>query len=166
MAKLWREGLFQPQTLEEAIALVTDMYAIFKFQGIPVIRMGLQPTEDLNLNSSFLLAGPFHPSFGYLVQCNLKKKQMEMLAEGYGDDIRFLCSREDMPLLFGEKRKNVEAFSKKRRCGVSAVSLERGTVALAPFDKKQREHRIRTLTEREFLAEYMKQLQFWSEMCI
>ena len=65
---MWRHGIYEPQTLVDAVSLVGDMFAVFCHYGIPVIRMGLQPTEELNFDSNFLLDGPFHPSFGYLVK--------------------------------------------------------------------------------------------------
>ena len=92
------------------------MFAVFCHYGIPVIRMGLQPTEELNFDSNFLLDGPFHPSFGYLVKSYLKRKQMEMLLERHKGDVRFLASRNDLPLLFGDKRSNLMFFEQERRC--------------------------------------------------
>lgn len=158
LAEMWRNGEYQPQPLEEAVSLAADMYAIFRANDIPVIRMGLQTTEELNLQSDFLLAGPFHPSFGHLVRSHLKRKQMEMLLEGHEGDARFLSCRADLPLLFGEKGSTLAYFSKHRGCAVSGVAMARGAVALSPFPKRQRNIILKTLSEQDFLSLYLKRL--------
>ena len=43
---------------------------LFKKYHIPVIRMGLQPSEELD-NENTVLAGPYHPSFGERVYSSL-----------------------------------------------------------------------------------------------
>lgn len=66
LAEWYRNGQYTPATLEEAVGLVATLYRIFDAHNIPVIRMGLQPTEELN-DGATILAGPYHPSFGHLV---------------------------------------------------------------------------------------------------
>lgn len=166
LAEMWRHGIYEPQTLVDAVSLVGDMFAVFCHYGIPVIRMGLQPTEELNFDSNFLLDGPFHPSFGYLVKSYLKRKQMEMLLERHKGDVRFLASRNDLPLLFGDKRSNLMFFEQERRCAVSEAMLSRGDIALAPFDKRERSNVLSILREKEFFALYLERLPYWSELCI
>ena len=52
--------------LQEAVDLVCRLLALFLRNHIKVVRMGLQPTADLNAGSG-IAAGPFHPAFGELV---------------------------------------------------------------------------------------------------
>jgi len=61
------QGRYQPLTLSDAIAQTKAVYRLFSTCGIPVIRMGLQPTEELNPGAG-VAAGPFHPAFGELVR--------------------------------------------------------------------------------------------------
>jgi hypothetical protein len=46
------------------------MYLKFKKEGIDVIRMGLQASEDLE-DGTTVLAGPYHPAFGHLVHAEI-----------------------------------------------------------------------------------------------
>jgi len=55
-----------PLSLEAAVTQTQALYLLFKKENIPVIRMGLQATEDL-AEGSTVLAGPYHPAFGHLV---------------------------------------------------------------------------------------------------
>jgi histone acetyltransferase (RNA polymerase elongator complex component) len=67
LARWFDQGRYEPLDLEAAVAQVADLYRIFSRHDIPVVRMGLQATTELSPGAD-LLAGPFHPSFGELVQ--------------------------------------------------------------------------------------------------
>ncbi len=66
LARWYAQGRFTPMTLAEAVELAKGLVSIFLTAGIKVIRIGLQPTDDLNSGAA-VLAGPFHPAFGELV---------------------------------------------------------------------------------------------------
>ncbi|MFO7708179.1 MAG: radical SAM protein [Desulfobacterales bacterium] len=63
----YRRGDYSPLTLEAAVGLTLKLYRLFRAHGIPVIRMGLQASAEISPFAS-VLAGPYHPAFGYLVQ--------------------------------------------------------------------------------------------------
>jgi histone acetyltransferase (RNA polymerase elongator complex component) len=66
LARLFAQSRYTPLTLEQAVEQVKALYTLFARAGIPVIRMGLQPTIELNAQTG-VIAGPFHPAFGELV---------------------------------------------------------------------------------------------------
>ncbi len=66
LAQLYTSGRYIPLSLTRAVCQVRDLYLLFQRHRIPVIRMGLQPSSDLE-DSAEVLAGPYHPAFGYLV---------------------------------------------------------------------------------------------------
>jgi len=68
LEKWYREGMYAPLALDAAVDLVRKLYGLFRAHSIPVIRMGLQATDDL-LAGGAVLAGPWHPAFGHLVLC-------------------------------------------------------------------------------------------------
>lgn len=63
----YHAGRYRPLEVEEAVEQTMPLYRLFRQHGIPVIRTGLQPTEDLTPGEA-VVAGPFHPAFGHLVQ--------------------------------------------------------------------------------------------------
>ena len=64
---LWfSHGHYTPMSLEESVSLVKKIYRLFAQKHIQVIRMGLQPTTELNVGAG-VVAGPFHPAYGELV---------------------------------------------------------------------------------------------------
>jgi histone acetyltransferase (RNA polymerase elongator complex component) len=70
LENLYKSGRYTPLTLDEAVSLCRDAYREFEKAGIAVIRMGLQPTNELE-KAGTVLAGPVHPSFGQLVESSL-----------------------------------------------------------------------------------------------
>ncbi|HQG42369.1 MAG TPA: radical SAM protein [Spirochaetota bacterium] len=84
LEKLFIEGIYTPMTLEEAVTLTAGMYSIFTMNNIPVIRMGLHPFA--NDTSSFIVAGPYHPSFGYLVKSRYCRNQLQNMLQQATDN--------------------------------------------------------------------------------
>ncbi|MBF0573692.1 MAG: radical SAM protein [Desulfamplus sp.] len=66
IAKWYREGKYEPISLESSVKLVKEIFLIFHRHGISVIRMGLQ-ASDLLQDKLSMVAGPWHPAFGHLV---------------------------------------------------------------------------------------------------
>ena len=62
--KLYRDGNYQPLSLEKGVALCCRMKTIFDQHNIRVVRMGLQSSEEL---ADRVVAGPYHAAFGELV---------------------------------------------------------------------------------------------------
>ena len=77
LEKIYRNKVYKPLSLPRAIALCCRMKNLFDQHGIKVVRMGLQPSRELEEK---VLAGPYHPSFGELVMSRaLFKKSREIL---------------------------------------------------------------------------------------
>ncbi len=67
LERRFREGRYQPLSLDHAVALTAKLYRFFRAHRIPVVRTGLQATRDLAPGGT-VIAGPHHPAFGQLVQ--------------------------------------------------------------------------------------------------
>lgn len=65
LAEHWRNGRFQPWSLEEAVTTLGEALRRIWQADVPVIRMGLAP--DPALDAAFL-AGPRHPALGSMAQ--------------------------------------------------------------------------------------------------
>lgn len=72
--ELYRSGLYKPLSREEAIELCKDIYILFTSRSIPVIRMGIHPFAPGEIGN--IVAGPYHPSFGYLVKARARRDEM------------------------------------------------------------------------------------------
>ncbi len=106
LAEWFKQGEYQPLSLEKSVTLVKELYLLFKDNGIPVLRMGLQATETLNI-----LAGPFHPAFGHLVQAELFLDQAVAALKNVPQGrklVTILVHPRSVARMRGEKNRNVK----------------------------------------------------------
>lgn len=61
LAALWRSGEFEPWGLAPTLDALAEAWLLARKSGVPVLRMGVAPGEDL---ARALLAGPWHPALG------------------------------------------------------------------------------------------------------
>lgn len=76
LANMYEDGFYKPLSLEEAIVCAKTMYEILKDVSTNVIRIGLQPTENI-LEGNDVICGPFHPSFRHLVESRILLEEVE-----------------------------------------------------------------------------------------
>lgn len=70
LAEMYSEGIYRPLTLEQAVVRAAYSKLLFERQNIQVVRTGLQASEELD-NRVTVLAGPYHPAFGELVDSHI-----------------------------------------------------------------------------------------------
>lgn len=80
----YRQGLYKPLELEEAIEWSLIPYVLFANRNIPIIRMGLHASESLQEEGVFI-AGPFHPGFGELVVSKVYLHLLEKAWESHSN---------------------------------------------------------------------------------
>lgn len=85
LAKSYNAGKYRPLSIDQAVARCAFMKNFFERSAIPVIRTGLQATEELS-DSSVVLAGPYHPAFGELVDSYLFKMIVVSFLESVHND--------------------------------------------------------------------------------
>lgn len=85
LAKQYRNGHYQPLTLEQAVDWCKDIYQYFTENNVHILRIGLHPSEGL-LNGTDYLAGPFHVSFKELVLTELWNDRIRSAIEKQGSD--------------------------------------------------------------------------------
>jgi histone acetyltransferase (RNA polymerase elongator complex component) len=110
LADYYREGLYKPWTLTETVDMGAQWLAMFSSYNIPVIRLGLQSTESLR-NDGELLAGPYHPAYGELVESRLMLEQLKDLicrieVKVKPHKVKILFNTRDYSKVIGHKRTN------------------------------------------------------------
>lgn len=107
LAKLYKAGKYEPLSLAEAVAISAQLVENFKKAGIDIIRVGLQPSEGVN--STEVLAGPFHPSFRQLVESKLLLNKIEdETREKTINKLELTVNSKDISNLRGQKNSNLE----------------------------------------------------------
>ena len=106
---LYEQGKYIPPTLEQAVELCADLVPVFETQGISVLRIGLNPTEQLS--GGAVLAGAYHPALGQLVRSRIWLREASAMLEKIGGGkVRITVPRGQLPVAVGQKRCNVQAL--------------------------------------------------------
>ncbi len=123
LAGAFREGLYLPLTLAEAVGQCKEALKKLTAAGIPVIRLGLQTTRELE-EPGAVVAGPFHPAFRSLVVASLLREMAAALlaAAGPGEKTAsFILAPADFSNFPGERRGNITIL--KERFGLADIRL-------------------------------------------
>ena len=111
---LWRNGQYREHTVEDAVRVCAKILPLFEAAGIPVIRLGLNPTEELSGGAA--LAGAYHPALGELVWSRILRNQAEqMLAEQNckGKTVTIRVPEKKLSQMLGQKRCNITWLQKR-----------------------------------------------------
>ncbi|NLW52823.1 MAG: radical SAM protein [Tissierellia bacterium] len=113
---LYEIGEYKPLTLDEAIDISGELLKMYKDSNINVIRIGLQVTENINLEND-VVAGPFHPSLRQLVE---QKMYLEKLIEAIEvhelerlDTLEIFANKSILSNVVGQKAHNKEHLMNK-----------------------------------------------------
>ena len=123
LARLYRQGEYQPLSLEGAVTLVKKVYLLFRQEGINVIRMGLQASEDL-AEGSTVLAGPHHPAFGHLVYSEIfydKAVTTIESARSLTNTLTILVNPRNISKMRGLNNSNIQKL--KKQFGLDSVEV-------------------------------------------
>ena len=111
LAELYRRSEWRPLSLARAVSLIARAWTMLEDCQIRVIRMGLQPTAELERQ---LIAGPYHPAFGELVKsrCWYRKIRKLLVRAGRDKTVRLTINDRDYSALAGQKRENLERLER------------------------------------------------------
>ena len=74
LEKEYNEGIYEPLSVVQAVEICKQLVRMFTDKKIEVIRVGLQNTDEIcnpQNKGSEVVAGPFHPAFGQLVESSM-----------------------------------------------------------------------------------------------
>ncbi len=109
LESLYHQGEYQPQTLEEAVEGAKQILLLFREKKIPVIRLGLHAGEDIQ-EPGVIVAGPFHPAFGELVESRIWRDKMEKQIQ---ETTCITVPAKEISKAVGHKRENLLYFQDK-----------------------------------------------------
>lgn len=111
LEKMWRAGLYREHTVEEAARLCARLLDLFDEAGIPVIRLGLNPTEDLSGGDA--VGGAYHPALRELAEAEryLARERMLLSESDRGKTVILTVGEGMTSRAVGQHRKNAAALS-------------------------------------------------------
>jgi histone acetyltransferase (RNA polymerase elongator complex component) len=109
LAQDYRNGNYEPLPLDEAVSLCKRALQQFTAAGVPVIRIGLQTTPEMEREGT-VIAGPYHPAFRSLVESSLFfDRASTLLSRGdfLGKTVAFSVSPRDNSSFRGLRNENL-----------------------------------------------------------
>jgi histone acetyltransferase (RNA polymerase elongator complex component) len=124
LERLYRDGRYTPLLLDDAVAICADAMTNFEKVGIQVIRVGLQPSEELERPGT-IVAGPYHAAFRQLVQSSLLLARMRGILDQRPSpcsDASLRVNPRDLSSAIGQKRRNIHLL--RQEFGLRTISFE------------------------------------------
>lgn len=108
---LWRAGLYKEHSVEDAVSVCARLLPLFEAAGIPVIRLGLNPTEALS--SGAAAGGAYHPALGELVKSRLMYDKARALLVGVpaGSQVTIGVNPARISQMTGQHRENIKRLT-------------------------------------------------------
>ena len=127
---LWKTGRYSEHSVEDAVELCSVILPMFKEAGIPVIRLGLNPTDELS--SGVAVAGAYHPALGELVMSRIMRNLAETLLDEKGAEcnglsgksVKIIVNSSDVSKMIGQHKCNVNYL--KEKFALSEVRIKSG----------------------------------------
>jgi histone acetyltransferase (RNA polymerase elongator complex component) len=105
MEEMYLRNEYIPYTLEEAVQICKELYGMFISNDIEVIRVGLQPTEEINTGRE-VVAGPFHPAFRELIMGSIYSDIIkENIIKDYKGSVNIEINSKDISKLYADKKR-------------------------------------------------------------
>lgn len=110
---LWKAGKYAEHTVEDAVRVSAKLLPMFEAAGIPVIRLGLNPTDELS--SGAAAGGAYHPALGELVKSRIMREKAEELLTGaeHGASVTLGVNKGKISQMTGQHRCNIEYLKEK-----------------------------------------------------
>ncbi len=121
LENLWRAKKYTPLSLNEAIKWLKAGVLKLENESIPIVRIGLQPTKEME---DHLIAGPYHPAIHQMVRSAIYLDRVESLLERYQDlsSVILLCNPREVSNLRGQKNQNL--LKLKEKYGIKEILIE------------------------------------------
>ena len=111
----WSVGLYIEHTVEDAVELCAKLVPLFEKAKIPVIRLGLNPTEALSKGDA--AGGAYHPAFGELVHSRILLERAE-------EQLRQMHIAVGSKVVLGVHPQQISAMVGQHRCNLMALQKE------------------------------------------
>lgn len=107
--RMYETGRYRPLSVGKAAFCCAFLKRWYARHGIPVIRMGLQATDELDRGTS-LAAGPYHPSMGELADQIILRYALFRALRGKTGPFSVVCHPKDRSKLMGCRRETWRAL--------------------------------------------------------
>ncbi len=103
---MWESGAYTEHSVEDAVRVCADIVPMFEAMGIEIIRLGLNPSEELSGGAA--VGGAYHPALGELVRARIMYKRASELLKGVPEnsELTLTVGARYLSQLIGQKGEN------------------------------------------------------------
>lgn len=151
MEELYNRGEYKPYTLEETIKISKVLYAEYVANDVNVIRIGLQPTENI-AEGKDIVAGPFHPAIRELVEGSLLNDIIYDISTNIQGNFKIKLNPKDISKIYANKKiyfnELVNKLGTKKVEIMTTENLNRGEIAFLHKNEQYKMSIINILREK------------------
>jgi histone acetyltransferase (RNA polymerase elongator complex component) len=125
LSRWYQQGKYKPLGLQEAVDICKESCTRLEDEGIRVIRMGLMSSPSL-LREGQILAGPWHPAFGFLVRAAIHHEKVvaDLSRKTKSSCFKIYAPQREIPLIRGFKNHGLKAIEAETGTRVVAVEAD------------------------------------------
>ena len=137
LCDMWQAGQYTEHTVEDAVRVCAKITQLFDAAKIPIIRMGLNPTEDLSGGDA--VGGAYHAALGELVRSRIMlTKAIELMRDiKPGSSVVLGVNKSDVSKMTGQHRCNVIALTQRfglKSLKIRAADVKNGEITILSLD--------------------------------
>lgn len=131
--EMWQSGTYREHSVEDAVELCAELFLIFEAGNIPVIRLGLNPTDELS--GGVAAGGAYHPALGELVYSRIMLQKARELLKNTDTGTRVVLGvhSSKVSAMTGHKRSNISILTEEfglESLKIKSADTAAGTVIL------------------------------------
>lgn len=123
---LWQASQYREHSVEDAVRVCARLLPLFDRAGIPVIRLGLNPTDELSGGAA--AGGAYHPALGELVKSRIMLERARALLKGVlpGSSVVLGVNSARISQMTGQHRGNIRVLCEE--FGLKALKIRAAAV--------------------------------------
>ena len=138
LEELWKREEYREHTVEDAVRVCAALLPLFEEAGIPIIRLGLNPTEELSGGEA--VGGAYHPALGELVCSRVMLQKLRALLRETPEGSRVLIGTAERSLsqTIGQKKENLLRLREEfptREIRIVSAPLPEGEIRILSVEK-------------------------------
>lgn len=112
LAEMMKMNVYSPISVENSVDICAKLCRIFEKNNIEVIRIGLNPTEELS--GGAVLAGAYHPALGEMVRSRMMHEDIcQRLSDTKSGSVTIRINPKDMSVFRGQKSSEYRSLTAK-----------------------------------------------------
>ena len=129
--ELWQRGTYREHCVEDAVETCAKLVPLFEKAGIPIIRLGLNPTDELSGGDA--AGGAYHPALGELVRSRILLNRARELLNGImpGSRVTLEVGRGKLSQMTGQHRCNIQTLCDE--FDLAELTIKEGSERDAPL---------------------------------